>query len=65
MAFVKIAFSPVRPMPAAIAAETAEASFRGEHYHAFFAIGMVLFLFTPAFNILARRIAEQNRQAPD
>jgi phosphate transport system permease protein len=58
-------FSPVRPMPAAIAAEMAEASFRGEHYHALFAIGMVLFLFTPAFNILARRIAEQNRQAPD
>ncbi|MCC8193135.1 MAG: phosphate ABC transporter permease subunit PstC [Deltaproteobacteria bacterium] len=58
-------FSPVRPMPAAIAAEMAEASFRGEHYHALFAIGMVLFLFTLAFNIIAQRIAEKNRQALD
>ena len=56
-------FSPVRPMPAAIAAEMAEASFRGEHYHALFAIGMVLFLFTLAFNILAQGITEKNRQA--
>lgn len=58
-------FDPVRPMPAAIAAEMAEASFRGEHYHALFAIGMVLFLFTLAFNIIAQRIAEKNRQALD
>ena len=58
-------FSPVRPMPAAIAAEMAEASFRGEHYHALFAIGMVLFLFTLAFNIIAQKIAEKNRQALD
>jgi phosphate transport system permease protein len=58
-------FSPVRAMPAAIAAEMAEAPFRGEHYHALFAIGMVLFLFTLAFNIIARRIAEKNRQALD
>ena len=56
-------FAPVRPMPSAIAAEMAEASFRGEHYHALFAIGMVLFLFTLAFNIIAQRIAEKNRQA--
>jgi phosphate transport system permease protein len=58
-------FDPVRPMPAAIAAEMAEASFRGDHYHALFAIGMVLFLFTLAFNIIAQRIAERNRQALD
>jgi phosphate transport system permease protein len=56
-------FSPVRPMPAAIASEMAEASFRGEHYHALFAIGMVLFLFTLAFNIVAQKISEKNRQA--
>jgi phosphate transport system permease protein len=56
-------FDPVRPMPAAIAAEMAEAPFRGEHYHALFAIGMVLFLFTLGFNIVAQRIAERNRQA--
>jgi phosphate transport system permease protein len=58
-------FDPVRPMPAAIAAEMAEASFRGAHYHALFAIGMVLFLFTLVFNIIAQRIAEKNRQALD
>ncbi|MDR2050368.1 MAG: phosphate ABC transporter permease subunit PstC [Deltaproteobacteria bacterium] len=54
-------FDPIRPMPAAIAAEIAEAPFRGEHYHALFAIGMVLFLFTLAFNLVARRITEKNR----
>lgn len=58
-------FSPVRPMPAAIAAEMAEAPFRGEHYHALFAIGMVLFLFTLAFNVIAQRITEKHRQALD
>lgn len=56
-------FDPVRPMPAAIAAEMAEAPFRGEHYHALFAIGMLLFVFTLAFNIIARRIAEKNQAA--
>jgi phosphate transport system permease protein len=58
-------FSPIRPMPAAIAAEMAEAPFRGEHYHALFAIGMVLFVFTLAFNILAWRIAEKNGRTPE
>lgn len=56
-------FDPIRPMPAAIAAEMAEAPFRGEHYHALFAIGLVLFAFTLAFNIIAQRIAEKNRQS--
>ncbi len=55
-------FSPVRPMPAAIAAEMAEAAFRGEHYRALFAIAIVLFLFTLAFNVIAQRIAEKSRQ---
>jgi phosphate transport system permease protein len=58
-------FSPIRPMPAAIAAELAEAPFRGEHYHALFAIGMVLFLFTLCFNVIAQYITEKNRQALD
>ncbi len=56
-------FDPVRPMPAAIAAEMAESPFRGEHYHALFAIGMLLFVFTLAFNLIAQHIAEKNRQA--
>lgn len=55
-------FDPVRPMPASIAAEMAEAPFRGEHYHALFAIGIVLFLFTLGFNIIAQYIAERHKQ---
>ncbi len=55
-------FDPVRPMPASIAAEMAEAPYRGEHYHALFAIGMVLFLFTLAFNMIAQHIAEKHKQ---
>ena len=56
-------FDPVRPMPAAIAAEIAEASFRGDHYHALFAIGVVLFLFTLSFNIVAQIISHKKQQA--
>lgn len=55
-------FDPVRPMPAAIAAEMAEAPFRGDHYHALFATGVTLFLFTFLFNALAFRIAEKHKQ---
>jgi phosphate transport system permease protein len=53
---------PVRPMPASIAAEMAEAAFRGDHYHALFATGIVLFLFTLMFNIVADHIAHKYRQ---
>lgn len=55
-------FDPVRPMPASIAAEMAEAPYRGEHYFALFAVGMVLFLFTLFFNMLAFTIAERHKQ---
>ena len=55
-------FDPVRPMPASIAAEMAEAPFRSQHYHALFAIGMVLFLFTLLFNLLADHIARKHKQ---
>ena len=55
-------FDPVRPMPAAIAAEIAEASFRGEHYHALFAIGIVLFMLTLAFNRIAQKISLNKAQ---
>lgn len=55
-------FGPVRPMPASIAAEMAEAPFRSDHYHALFAIAMVLFLVTLAFNILADYISHKHRQ---
>lgn len=55
-------FDPVRPMPASIAAEMAEAPFRSGHYHALFATGLVLFMFTLAFNVLAAWISEKKKQ---
>ena len=55
-------FDPVRPMPASIAAEMAEAPFRGDHYHALFATGIVLFAFTLAFNMVADYISNKYRQ---
>lgn len=56
-------FDPVRPLPASIAAEMAEAPFRSEHYHALFAIGIVLFGFTFIFNLIADYISYKFRQA--
>ena len=55
-------FDPVRPMPASIAAEMAEAPFRSDHYHALFTIGIVLFLFTLAFNLVADALAQRYKQ---
>ena len=55
-------FDPVRPMPASIAAEMAEAPFRGEHYYALFATGIVLFAFTLLFNLVADHIAHRYSQ---
>lgn len=55
-------FDPVRPMPASIAAEMAEAPFRGDHYYALFATGIVLFLFTLIFNLVADHISHRYRQ---
>jgi phosphate transport system permease protein len=58
-------FDPARPLPASIAAEMAEAPFRGDHYYALFATGIVLFLFTLVFNIIADFIANKYRQVGD
>jgi len=55
-------FDPTRPLPASIAAEMAEAPYRGDHYHALFAIGMVLFVFTFLFNLVADYISSKYRQ---
>ena len=55
-------FDPVRPMPASIASEMAEAPVGGEHYFALFATGIVLFLFTFIFNLIADHIAYKYRQ---
>jgi len=46
-------FSPVRPLTSNIAAEMAEAEVGGSHYHALFAIGIILFMITFGFNIIA------------
>ena len=46
-------FDPVRPMTSSIAAEMAEAAVGGEHYHALYASGLVLFIITFAFNLCA------------
>lgn len=52
---------PVRPMTATIAAEMGEAPMGGAHYHALFAIALVLFLITFVFNIFAEIISRKFR----
>jgi phosphate transport system permease protein len=54
-------FSPVRPMTATIAAEMGEAAMGSAHYHALFAIGLVLFIITFIFNIVAEIISRRFR----
>ena len=44
---------PVRPLTSSIAAEMGEAPVGGMHYHALFATGMILFIITFMFNLLA------------
>jgi phosphate transport system permease protein len=46
-------FDPVRPLTSNIAAEMAEASVGGLHYRALFAIGIMLFIITFIFNLIA------------
>ncbi|MEA1870763.1 MAG: phosphate ABC transporter permease subunit PstC [Candidatus Bipolaricaulota bacterium] len=53
---------PVRPMTATIAAEIGEAVWGGVHYHALFAIGIVLFLFSFAINLIADWISQRYRE---
>ena len=52
---------PVRPMTAAIAAEMGEAPMGGSHYHALFAIALILFVITFLFNIIAEIISRRFR----
>jgi phosphate transport system permease protein len=54
-------FDPVRPMTAAIAAEMGEAPVGSDHYHALFAIALILFLITFAFNIAAELVSRRYR----
>ena len=55
-------FDACRPMPASIAAEMAEAPFRSDHYHALFATGIVLFLMTLGFNLIADYVSHKYKQ---
>lgn len=55
-------FDSVRPMPASIAAEMGEAPFRSGHYHALFATGIVLFLMTLLFNLIADYVSHKFRE---
>ncbi len=55
-------FDSVRPMPAAIAAEMGEAPVGSDHYHALFAIGLVLFFFTLAFNLIAYYMTQKYKR---
>lgn len=55
-------FDSVRPMPASIAAEMGEAPFGGGHYHALFATGIVLFLLTLVFNLIADYISQKFKE---
>ena len=52
-------FSPVRPLTSNIAAEMAEASVGGTHYRALFAIGIILFIITFIFNIIADYLSDK------
>jgi phosphate transport system permease protein len=55
-------FDPVRPMTATIAAEMGEAAMGSMHYHALFAIGLILFLITLMFNIVTEIISRRFRK---
>ncbi|MDD5423658.1 MAG: phosphate ABC transporter permease subunit PstC [Candidatus Omnitrophica bacterium] len=57
----KSIFDPVRPMTSAIAAEMGEAPMGSMHYHSLFAIALILFLITFAFNIAAEIISRRFR----
>ena len=54
-------FSPVRPMTSTIAAEMGEAAVGGTHFHALFAIGLVLFVITLILNMIAEYISRKYR----
>ena len=55
-------FEPVRTMTATIAAEMGETVVGSAHFHALFAIAIVLFLITLSFNILADILSQRFRK---
>lgn len=52
-------FMPIRTMTATIASEMGEVAGGSPHYHVLFFIGLILFLFTLAVNIVVSRISTQ------
>jgi phosphate transport system permease protein len=54
-------FQPVRPMTSTIAAEMGETVVGSIHYHSLFALGLILFIITLLFNILAEFISSRYR----
>jgi phosphate transport system permease protein len=58
-------FSPVRPLTSNIAAEMAEAAVGGIHYRALFAIGIMLFMITFVFNIIADYLSDKYKFKAD
>jgi len=54
-------FDAARPMPAAIAAEMAEAPYRSLHYHALFGVGAILFLITFVLSLISDFISRKYR----
>jgi len=58
-------FYPARPLTSNIAAEMAEAPVGGIHYHALFATGILLFIITLFFNMLAGYLASRYRLRTD
>ena len=55
-------FDSVRPLPATIAAEMGETPFGSPHYHSLFAIGIVLFVLTLGFNLVAAYVSHRFQQ---
>lgn len=53
---------PVRTIPATIAAELGEAPFGGTHFKALFALGIILFIITFAFNSLVELVKSKNNK---
>jgi len=54
-------FDPVRPMTSTIAAEMGEAVMGSLHYNALFSIGLLLFIITFIFNIIAELVSRKSR----
>ena len=54
-------FVPMRPMTAAIAGEMGETVIGSPHYHALFAMGLVLFIINIIFNLIADHFQKGKR----